>query len=212
MSENKTPQEGHKSLNFSKEGSWKEIIDISENIQSLLGSVTPEDVNRKITKEQFNNLSKEWKKWRPQGKEKFSKEMREKTAKQCSIGKSELEDKKEKMDEELENASSSVKKVTGDAKNGELKKLANHLATAIKCTGRAVDSKIRQNVRPIEEKIYEKIILKANSLYFDHSALNAILSKKIGGENAKKYQLTLHSNNPDLRRFLADKIEWDECW
>lgn len=199
-------------LNLSKSGSWEKIVELSENIGSHLKSVDPEDVNGEISKEEFETLSGEWEEWRPHTKDDFSVEMRKKTAEKCSMKKSESEEKNMSVKEEAKNAGESMMKAAKNSREKKLGKTANHIADAVESAGRAVDSKVRQGVRSLEEKIYENIILKANSLYFDNSVLDVVLSKKWRANSSdKKYQLTLHSNNPHLREFFAKRIDWDDC-
>lgn len=170
-------------LSLSRAGPWEDVVELSEDIGSLLRSVGPEDVNGEISKEEFEALSKEWEKWRPRAEDDFSGEMREKTAKKSSIGKSELE--------EGEGAKNTGKSMARAAKD-------------------SLDRKVRRGVRSLEEKIYENIILKANSLYFDGSALDVVLSKNWRSNSSDKYRLTLHSDSPHLRKFFANRIDWDD--
>lgn len=198
-------------LTLSKSGSWSDMVNLSESIESLLKSVKPEDVNGGITEKEFKNLFREWKEWRPHADENYSGEMRKKTAKQSSVEESNLEKEGKNATEEVKEAGGSISKVAADAREEGLKEIVNHLSNAFKCTSRAVDSKVRQGIRSVEETVYENIILRANSLYFDNSVLNAVLSKRAGIKNPEKFDLTLHSNNPHLREFFAERIDWDDC-
>lgn len=198
-------------LNLSKKGSWEEIIDLSKEIGTLLSFLKSSDVNGEISKKGFEKLSEEWEEWRPCTGDDFSKEMRRKTARQSSIGKSRLEKKDGEMNKETGNASGSVRKAVESVKKRQFKEATSNLMNAVKCAGQVADSRIRQEVRSIEEKIYEKTILKMNSLYFDNRFLNAILSKNLGANSSERYQLTLHSNSPQLRKFFAERIDWDDC-
>ncbi|KXA90204.1 hypothetical protein AKJ57_04340 [candidate division MSBL1 archaeon SCGC-AAA259A05] len=198
-------------LSLSKTGTWKDVVELSEDIGSLLKSVEPEDVNGEISKDEFEALSREWQEWRPQAGDNFSREMREKTAKKSSIEKSEFEKKERDAKKEAKNAGKSMVKAAKDSRKKKLGKTANHIADAVESAGRALDCKVRQGARSLEEKIYENIILKANSLYFDNNVLDAVVSKKWRRNSSNKYQLTLHSNNPHLRKFFAKRIDWDDC-
>lgn len=211
MSQAKSKEAQPPNLNLIKRGSWKDIITISENTESLLRSVKPENVEGKITQKEFDNLAEKWEEWRPCTEDDFSEEMREKTAEHSSVDESKIEEEGKETKDEVKNAGESIKKAATDAENGGLGEAKKHLKEAIKFTGRAVESEVRQGFRKVEEKIYENLILKANSLYFDNSALNAILSKRLGADSSERYQLTLHSNNPRLREFFAERINWDDC-
>ncbi|KXA94323.1 hypothetical protein AKJ65_04820, partial [candidate division MSBL1 archaeon SCGC-AAA259E19] len=164
---------------------------LSEDIESLLKSVESEDVNGEISKKEFEVLSGEWEEWRPRAEDDFSEEMRKKTAKKSSIEKSESEKRNAKK--EAKKAGKSMEKVAKHSKKKNLRETANHVADAVESVGRALDCEVRQGVRTLEEKIYENIILKANSLYFDNSVLDVVLSKKGRTNSSDEYKLTLHS-------------------
>ncbi|KXA93467.1 hypothetical protein AKJ64_00505 [candidate division MSBL1 archaeon SCGC-AAA259E17] len=204
MEGNSTP-----SLSLSKAGTWEAVVELSEDIESLLKSVESEDVNGEISKKEFEVLSEEWEEWRPRAEDDFSDEMRKKTAKKSSMGESESEKKVAK--EEAKNAEESIAKAAKDSREKKLGETANHIADAVESGGRALNSEVRNGVRFLEEKIYENIILKANSLYFDNSVLDVVLSKKGRTNSSDEYKLTLHSNNPHLRKFFAERIDWDDC-
>lgn len=205
-SEAKTP-----SLNLSKAGSWKNIIELSEKIESLLQTIESNQLEGNITKSELKTLYKKWKNWRPHNSDDFSVEMREKTAEQSCTKEASLEKEQKEPEKEAREAGNSLLKATKQAEKQGLEEAKKHLKDAAKSAGLAIGTTIQQGVQSVEEKIYEKVILKANSLYFDHSALNAILSKNIGADPSKKYQLTIHSNQPHLRKFFAERIDWDDC-
>ncbi|KXA92497.1 hypothetical protein AKJ66_04045, partial [candidate division MSBL1 archaeon SCGC-AAA259E22] len=113
-------------------------------------------------------------------------------------------------EEEIKEAAESAKKIPEVAKREEFDQVKDYLTDAVKKTGRALDSKVRKGVRRIEGQIYENIMLKANSLYFDNSVLSAVLSKRLMPNSDEKYEMTLHSNNSNLRELIAERINWDE--
>lgn len=211
MAENKSEKSSSMGLNLSKVGSWKDIVITSEEIKSLLRSVNSEEVGGDISNDEIDHLFEEWKEWRPRTQDDFSEEMREKTAKQSSVSESKLEEEEKDAMEGVEEVNESIEDATEKVENGDMGSAAKDLADAVKNTGQAIDCKVRQGVRKVEEGIYEKVILKANSLYFDNSVLNVVLSKNIGADSSERYQLTLHSNVSRLRELFAERIDWDEC-
>ncbi len=196
-------------LKFKAEGDWKKVVSVCERIDTLLSNIKPEDIGNDITDEELDNLKEDWDCWKPCEEDEYSCEMREKTAEQSSVDEINRSEN-ENIEESMEKAAESVKKVPVDVGNGKLKKAKNHLSESVRETGKIVNSKVRDGLRKVEEKIYEKVILKVNSLYFDKSVLNAILSKKINAEPSEEYELTIHSNNTYLRKLMADEIKWDE--
>lgn len=197
-------------LKFFRIGSWQEITSVCEEVSTILGEVRPGKLGDHITQKQFDMLLEEWEDWRPHSTEDFSEEMREKTAEQSCLNESELEEDNKKPSEEMKNAGNSIVKATEDAEEKGLEEAKDLFAEAVKSAGKAVDTTLRQGMRNVEKKIYENIILKANSLYFDNSVLNAVLSKRIGADSSEKYKLTLHSNNPHLRRFFSERLDWND--
>lgn len=211
MSEPETEDEPPPSLNLSKTGSWKGITSICRDVGSILRSAKPEELDENLSEDELDALCEEWENWRPESADDFSDEMIEKTAKQSSVGESELEKEEREPSQEMKKAGESIAKAAEDAEEEGLGEAKGHLSDAVKSAGQAIDSKIRQGIRNLEEKIYESVILKANSLYFDNSALNAVLSERRGADESERYRLTLHSNSPSLRKFLAERIDWDDC-
>lgn len=198
-----------------KTGSWKEIVSVSENIESILSHLCTEDISgdvpdeeQELRENELESLIERWKEWRPHNKDKFSKEMRDKTAEQSSIGEASLEKEDKDATDEVEEAGNSIKKAVEETQRGKLDKAGKELTDAVERAGRAVDSKVRPGLRKIEEKTYE-IILKMNSLYFDTDLLGAILSRHWGKGSEKRYELDVNINNPRLRKTLVDKVDWD---
>lgn len=197
-------------LNLYKVGSWEAIVDFCEDIGTLLECDKIKDISSDFTEDKLEGISEDWEEWRPRDSEDFSEEMREKTAEHSSIGKSKLEEEGKEPSEEMKNATDSISKAT-EKVDEDLDETKTHLSDAFKSAGKAVDSTVRQGIRKVEENVYENLILKTNSLYFDSTTLNAVISKRIGSDPSERYKLTLHSNNPQLRKFLVERIDLDEC-
>lgn len=210
MSKLKTKTQTITGLTLTKKGSWNEIADACTEVEKLLESIEPGDIGEDVTEKELEHVRAEWEKWKPCKDEDYSKEMRKKTAEQSSVEKSTLEKNEKEPEEEIKEAAESAKKIPEVAKREEFDQVKDYLTDAVKKTGRALDSKVRKGVRRIEGQIYENIMLKANSLYFDNSVLSAVLSKRLMPNSDEKYEMTLHSNNSNLRELIAERINWDE--
>ncbi|MFW6110629.1 MAG: DUF5828 family protein [Thermoproteota archaeon] len=191
-------------LNFTKIGSWDDIVETSKEIECLLKSAEEDKAREDIPERQLERLAQEWKNWRPSEGEKFSREMREKTAKQSCIGKIEPVESKTEKGKENRNTRDNPKRDSENAKKRGVIDIT-HRITPI---GKVLTKKIVDKVQCIEENVY-KLMLKTNSLYFDHSALHATLSKNQRDNASKRYQMTIHSNNPHIRGLLAEGIQWN---
>lgn len=197
-------------LKFIKKGSCEEIVRVCREIGSALEDVKPEDLEDNVTKKDIERLKEEWGGWRPLSEDEFSDEMKEKTAEQSSIDESTLEKEGKEATEEIKNAGDSIKEAANEAKEKGFDEAKDQISNAVKCAGRAVDSGLRKGIRSVEENVYENVILKTNDFYFDNNLLSAVVSENIRGDSEEEYELTLHSNNPRLREFFAERIEWDE--
>lgn len=197
-------------LKLQVKGDWNEIVDACEDTETVLEDIDCEDIDEEVSEKELENLREDWDCWKPEEEENYSKEMREKTAKQSTGRDTEKENETEKAKEAMEKAEDSAKKVTEKMEEKDLNEAKNNFSKALKKGGKAVNSKIKNGVKKLEEKIYEKLILKVNSLYFDNNVLNAVISKKRRKDQSEKYELTIHSNNPDLRKIIAGKIERDD--
>ncbi len=200
MSEKGAAEERTTGLKFKRVGTWEDMVEISQEIGSLLESLNPEDFEEELPDNEFEELSREWDEWRPRTNDAYSHEMRKKTAKQCSLRVSEPE-------KGGNGTSGSPNPDNGKTEgNGGVK---HHPANAIEKAKEAVNSKIRKGIRTVEENIYEKVMLKTNALYFDNCVLNAVLSRKRIKNPSSKYRLEIYSNNPQMRQIFASRIDWD---
>ncbi|MFW5912219.1 MAG: DUF5828 family protein [Candidatus Hadarchaeota archaeon] len=196
-------------LNFKIWGDWEKVVSVCRKVDVILEEVEPGEIGNDVTSDELEGLRNDWNSWRPCHGEEYSTDMRRKTAEQSTSTESELERNSEEAEEAMKKATDSTKKATKNAEEGKLDEAKDNFSEAVKETGRAVNSKVRNGVKKIEERIYESIILKVNSLYFDNSVLNAVLSKRLGADRDGKYEIILHSNNPNLRVLLAEKLGSD---
>lgn len=199
----------NKNLKFRKAGIWREIVDVSKDISSVLNSLDLDDLKNKISEKDLKRVNREWEDWRPRRQENFSEEMRTKTAKQCSVNRSELEKEGKESSEKIKVAENSLKSATEEIKDKSFDAAKNQLLNGVKNVSKAVDCEVRKGIRSFEENVYENVILRTNSLYFDNSILNVVLSKNVYSNSEEKYQLDLYSNNPLMRRIFAERIDWD---
>lgn len=203
MSTKGLEKNGSSTFKFRKKGTWRDIVEISEDIGVLLRSLGPQDFDEELPESEFEELSREWEEWRPRKDDNFSGEMRKKTAQQCSLGESEAE-KAERCSAEAKKASTDRTEGPGDAAG-----VKRQGANGVQEVKKTVNHKIRKGIRTIEKNIYEKVILKTNALYFDNCILNAVLSRSMVKNPSCKYHLEIHSNNPQMRQFFASRIDWD---
>lgn len=200
---------------LAKTGSWENIVVVSKKIESMLQNLRAEEIRGDNSEEEFKALEedlevlfKEWREWRPHRRDSYSKEMREKTAEQSSIGKGPLERKGKDSEDEIRNAGNSVKKAAEETKNGNLKDAGKEISSAIKCAGKAMDREMRPRVRKMEETAY-KAVLRLNSLYFDTDLMGAVLSKRRGPHSSDKFELKVHVKNPRLRKKIEEGAGMD---
>lgn len=191
-------------LNFTKIGSWDDIVETSKEIEFLLKSAEEDKAHEDIPEHQLESVAREWKNWRPSDGERFSREMREKTAKQSCIGKNEHVESKVEKDKKNRNIRDTPKR---DSENAKKRRVID-ISDRISPIGKVLTKKIVEKLQCIEKNVY-KLMLKTNSLYFDHSHLHATLSKNKRDNDSKRYQMTIHSNNPHIRDLLAKGIQWN---
>lgn len=198
------------SLKLVKKGSCEDIVKVCDNINSLLSKISSQDLKESVSDEDLERLSEEWENWRPCSPSDFSDDLRENTAEQSSIGEGSLEKEGKEAKEEIKEASNSIKKAAKEAEENGFDDAKEQVSDAVKSAGRAVDSGIRQGIRGVEENVYEKVILKTNDFYFDNNLLSVVISENRRGQSSNGYELSLHSNNPHLREFFAERVDWDE--
>jgi len=196
-------------LKLKIEGDWTRVVAACERTGTILEKISPEDIGDEVTEDELDRLREDWECWKPQSGDDYSSEMREKTAKQSSINAT--EEKDDDIENSMEKAADSAKKVTDNVERGNLNEAKDNFSEAVKETGKVINSKVRNGARKVEKQIYEKVILKVNSLYFDNSVLNAVLSKRLNAGSSEEYEFVIHSNNPYLRNLMAKEIDWDEC-